>query len=163
MNCPVCGLEPLSDQKFCRKCGASLERGTKSLSESAAVTAPERTPVIVREGVTGLVNMTVRTGFLIMFAGAVLGIIGKMLLHVDIVTVVGVLLAVAGIFIVAYPYLLSSPTRKRDTAAPSRPEILTPVESTKKLPKMSDIDFIPSVTEGTTELLKTPTTNSRDG
>ncbi len=71
------------------------------------------------------------------------------------------LLAIAGIFIVAYPYLPQR--RRREIVQTAQPEALTRAEPTKKLPQMSDIDFVPtSVTEGTTDLLKTPTANCRE-
>jgi hypothetical protein len=97
-----------------------------------------------------------------MFAGVITGVIGKMLIHVDIVTVFGILLSIAGMFMVAYPYLSPLPRRKRDVILPPNPQILTPSETTKKLPQISDLDFVSSVTEGTTDLLKTPAANSRD-
>lgn len=161
MNCPNCGLEPLSDQKFCRKCGATLQPTAQPLVEPAAVTTPERTQAIVGMGVMSLVGMTVRTGFIMMVAGVALGVTGKKMFQMDFVTVIGALLAIAGIFIVAYPYLPQR--RRREIVQTAQPEALTRAEPTKKLPQMSDIDFVPtSVTEGTTDLLKTPTANCRE-
>ena len=50
-----------------------------------------------------------------MFIGVAIGVIGKKLVHDDIVTVVGILLALAGMFMTAYPYL--APSRRRLTPA----------------------------------------------
>ena len=107
--------------------------------------------------------MVVRTGFIIMFAGVVLGIIGKKLFNIDIVSVVGVLLSVAGMFMIAYPFIFPSPRRRQDAVPRQQPGSMKPADPTKKLTQMNDIDFISaSVTEGTTDLLKTPTTTSPD-
>ena len=94
-------------------------------------------------------------GFIIMFIGVAIGVIGKKLIHDDIVTVVGVLMSLAGMFLTAYPYL--SPSRRQhDSRPPSQPEVLTQSPSTKYLYPESNIEYVSSVTERTTDLLETP-------
>jgi hypothetical protein len=89
-----------------------------------------------------------------MFIGVALGIIGKKLMHEDIVTVVGALVALAGMFLVVYPYLSPSSRRKVDTTPSSQPDVLSQSPPTKYLTPESDIEYIPSVTERTTNLLE---------
>src|SRR5215213_1129084 len=130
MNCPICGLESTTDQQFCRKCGADLQPGIRT-----------RTNWVIY-------------GFILMFAGVAIGVIGKRLLQQDIVTVIGVLIALAGMFLSALPYLSPSRSRKYAGARLSQLEALEAAEPTRKLPEMNATNFIPaSVTEGTTELL----------
>lgn len=93
-----------------------------------------------------------------MFAGLGIAVTGSMLLHLDLVVYVGVLMNFLGMFLIVYPSVVP-PRRRKAASFPSpQPEVLTPAETTKKLTPMNDnyIDVIPSVTEGTTELLKTP-------
>ncbi len=94
--------------------------------------------------------------FILMFIGVAMGVVGKMLLHQDIVTAVGVLASLIGMFFMAYPYLSPTRPKKHDIGTSPQRDSLHPVEPTKKLTPMNDIDFVPSVTERTTDLLKTP-------
>jgi len=93
-------------------------------------------------------------GFIIMFIGAAIGVIGKKLVHDDIVTVVGILLSLAGMFITVYPYL--APARRQRDSPPSPPEVLTQSTATKYLSPEGNIEYVSSVTERTTDLLETP-------
>ena len=147
MKCPRCGLPVTTDQKFCRSCGADLQGTDVAVADGNIGVDRERT------------NHLMLLGFVVMFAGAAVGVVGKMLLHVDAVTVVGVLAALAGLFTVIHPSL-NPPRRRRQTSASAiRPEIFLPAEPTRKLTPVNEADFIPSVTEPTTDLLKTPASN----
>lgn len=154
MNCPNCGLKPLPDQKFCRSCGSNLQIITQPLAELTTASHRASTPEIVSKGEQRrAINLT-PWGFIIMFIGVVIGVIGKMLMHQDAVTVVGVLFSVLGMFLTAYPYLSPSPRQKRDSNPSSKPDVLAPSQSTSYLPPASNIEFVPSITERTTDLLK---------
>jgi hypothetical protein len=102
-----------------------------------------------------------------MFIGVAIGIIGKMLMHQEMVTVVGVLVSLVGMFLTAYPYLSPSPRQKYDSIPSSQPEALTQSQPTKYLPQESNIAYVPSITERTTDLLKnsapTRTRKNEDG
>ena len=157
MNCPKCGLQALPDQKFCRSCGDNLQMITQPLAEYTTVSNPERTPAITSQGEQPRTNRLALWGFIVMFIGVAIGVIGKKLVHEDIVTVVGVLVSLAGMFLAAYPYLSPSRPKKYDPSVSTRPEVLTPSQPTKYLPQGSNIEYIPSITERTTDLLKTAT------
>lgn len=157
MNCPKCGLLTFPDQKFCRSCGAGLQLTTQPLVESGAVSNLTSTSAVIfrdeRQRPSGLILW----GFILMFIGVAIGVIGKKLMHEDIVTVVGVLISLLGMFLTVYPYLSppKSPSRKKDDSSPSsQPEVLTPAEQPKFLPQASNTEFVPSVTERTTDLLE---------
>lgn len=153
MNCPQCGLQSLPDQKFCRSCGASLQLVTQPLAELATPSVLEMTRVNISNDYRPRGSRLVLWGFIVMFLGLAIGIIGKKLMHDDIVTVVGTLASLAGMFLMAYPYL--SPTRsKKYVASPVSPEALTPSLPTRALPQGSDNEYAPSITERTTNLLK---------
>jgi hypothetical protein len=153
MNCPKCGLQTLPDQKFCRSCGASLQMITQPLAEQAVVARLEKTPAINFKDETQRANRLTPWGFIIMFIGVAIGVIGKMLVHEEVVTVVGVLVSLAGMFLTVYPYLSPSLRRKYVSTASSQPEVLTQ-SPPGYLPQESSIEYVPSVTERTTDLLK---------
>lgn len=89
-----------------------------------------------------------------MLIGVAIGVVGKRLLDEDIITVVRVLISLAGIFLVCYPYL--SPNRqKSDESVPSsQPQVLNTPRPAEYLPHGNSVDYVPSITERTTNLLE---------
>ena len=96
-----------------------------------------------------------------MFIGVAIGVIGKKLIHEDIVTVVGILISLVGMFLTAYPYLSPAPRKEHDSSLPSQPEVLTESQTTKSLPEGSNTEYVPSITERTTSLLEGSATTAR--
>jgi zinc ribbon protein len=152
MTCPKCGLTTLPEQKFCRSCGASLEMATQPLADpTATVSQTERT---ARTEPNERTNKSMLWGFILMFVGAAIGVVGKKLMHEDIVTVIGILMSLAGMFLTVYPYLLPARAKRNTNPNPQPNEL--PAFERKNLPKERDIDYVPSITERTTNLLETP-------
>ena len=89
-----------------------------------------------------------------MFIGVAVGIIGKKLMHEDIVTVIGALVSIMGMFLTVYPYLSASSRRKIDSSPSAQPDILSQSQPGKYLPPESNIEYVPSITERTTNLLE---------
>jgi hypothetical protein len=116
----------------------------------------EKRPSIIHEDEKQRQNRLVLRGFIIMFIGAAVGIIGKKLMHEDLVTVLGALVSILGIFLTVYPYLSPSSRRKVDSSSPSQPETLSQSELGNYLPPESRVEYVPSITERTTNLLKNP-------
>jgi hypothetical protein len=155
MVCPKCGLETLADQKFCRSCGARLQMmTTQRLAKPQAVTDLRRTSTIGAKGGDERANQFVIWGFILMLIGVAIGVVGKKLLYEDIFTVVGVLISLAGMFLVVYPYLAPSRRKEDESSFSSQPEVLTPSQQTEYLPDTSSTEYVPSITERTTNLLK---------
>ena len=154
MNCPSCDLQTLPDQKFCRACGASLQMTTQPLVEYASVSELERPTAIAAQGENRRTYGLVPWGFIAMFVGVAISLIGKMLMHQDIVTVVGVLVTLAGMFLTAYPYLSPARPQRHDSTPPTQPDVLTQTPVTKYLPPDGRVEPLPSITERTTDLLK---------
>ena len=140
MNCSSCGMQTESDQKFCRSCGKSL---------NASV---ERT--------TNPGLRLFRLGLVTIFASLIIAVTGGMLLHADIVIYFGVIGNFIGMFMVGYSSIGSSLPMKRSRPAADYQELVK-AETTKKLRPVNEGEFIPSVTESTTNLLETPVSKIR--
>ena len=153
MNCPKCGLQAEPEQKFCRSCGAGLQVITQRLQKPPTVSQLEsQSPNYTREE-TGRTNSLPFWGLIIMFVGVATGVIGKKLMHEEIVTVIGVLVALAGMLLSVYPYVMP-PSRSKHRGSPSSdPEVEIQSEPPKSLPQERPIEYVPSVTERTTDLL----------
>jgi len=154
MTCPKCGLQSQPDQKFCRSCGASLRMTTQPLAELATISDLETAPAARLEHEAPRGNGFVLWGFILMLIGVAVGVVSKKLLHADSVTVVGVLISLLGMFLTAYPFI-APPRRKKNESSPSsQPRVLTASQPTEYLPPGSNINYVPSITERTTNLLK---------
>lgn len=154
MTCPKCGSPRLAEQKFCRSCGASLPVTTQPLAEAPSLTKLENKSAIGFRSEERRANSFVFWGVIIMFIGAAIGVIGKKLVHEDIITVVGVLISFAGMFLTVYPYLAPSSRKKTGTSSSLQPDVLTLSEQPRYLPRANDIEYVSSITERTTDLLK---------
>lgn len=135
MNCSNCGSQTSADQQFCRSCGESL-------------TAEERHSL--RPQSLGLFAL------MIMFGGLLVSMTGAFI-EVRWLIFVGMFIMIGGMFsIAAFAMLRQSRPRKRKANPSLQPVELSRADTTNKLLPNGNNDFIPSVTEGTTELLKTP-------
>ncbi len=154
MNCPSCGLPSLEDQKFCRSCGAGLQMTTRPLE--APATNREVTPTIGLRAGGNRGSGWMLWSFALMFLGVAIGVIGKMMLHQELVTGVGVLVSVAGMFLTVYPFVLPSSREKYEPNPSAASKGLASPQPAKSLPQERSIEYVPGITERTTELLDTP-------
>ena len=161
MTCPNCASPTAAEQKFCRVCGAGLQAITHPLPDIARASDLKKTPVTTRAAQQGFMLWA----FILMFVGVVIGIVGKKLMHDELVTVVGILVSLLGMFLTVYPYL--SPGRsRRSSSGPAEPAASleaptpspaeTPSTPAKQLTPDGTSEYTPSVTERTTDLLKVP-------
>jgi hypothetical protein len=153
MNCPKCESQTLPQQKFCRSCGSSLEMTTQPLAGPAVASELPRKPAAELTHGNQRANSWMLWGFIILLAGAAIGVVGKKLIHEDVVSVLGVLLSLVGMFLTVYPFLSPSRT-KRKVRSTAESEVLTNVPAPKTLGSESNTEYVPSVTERTTDLLK---------
>ncbi len=138
-HCSNCGERIVEEQQFCRSCGAAL--------------AAEHPPRTFNLRFWGLLT-------LLMIFGGLLTAMGGKIFAVRWVSFAGLFLMMTGIFFVAaYPFLKQARPRKRRAAQlqqQPQPDSLSPdpVDTTNKLQlPIGDNDFIPSITEPTTNLL----------
>jgi predicted lipid-binding transport protein (Tim44 family) len=128
---------------------------TQRLVDHPAVLDARSAPAITGSEKQFRPNGLLLLGFIVMFIGVAFGVIGKMLIHQDAVTVVGVLASLAGMFMVAYSSLFPSQPQKYNSNRSPKP-VLTEVETPKSLSSQSNTDYAPSITERTTDLLEIP-------
>ena len=157
MTCSKCGLEAKVEQKFCRSCGASLQMTTQPLAELDTISELERPPAVNLKGKAQRGNTFVLWGFVMMFIGVAIGVVGKKLLHEDIVTVVGVLISLLGMFLAVYPFISPPSREKNDSDLSSQPQIPTSARPKEYLPQGDNLEYVSSITERTTDLLENPT------
>jgi predicted nucleic acid-binding Zn ribbon protein len=141
MNCPNCGSQTFADQQFCRSCGAGLAEGEKR-SFNPQILGPLM--------------------LLLAIVGVMLAMSGK-LFDQRWLTFTGVFIMMSGVLIVAvYALMRQLRPRKRKPASPPQPAAIERADTTNKLLPVGDNDFIPAVTEATTNLLKTPAPGRSD-
>ncbi|MEO8574779.1 MAG: hypothetical protein ABI481_12490 [Pyrinomonadaceae bacterium] len=137
MNCPNCGKETFADQQYCRSCGVELTDGRRRSFNPQA---------------WGLFALMLIFGGMLIAMGAKIWAV-KWLLFTGLVITFG------GMFCIAALGLLGQTRRRKPKPMPfsagRQPEIAR-ADTTNKLLPLGENDFIPSVVEDTTELLKTP-------
>ena len=93
-------------------------------------------------------------GFVMMLIGVAIGVVGKKLLEEDIITVVGVLISLVGMFLVCFPYLSPHQQKSDESVLSSQPQVLNTPRPAEYLPDRNSVDYVPSITERTTNLLE---------
>lgn len=156
MNCPKCETQAAPNQKFCRACGENLQVITKPLTQAVQASNLKITPEVIRKNKTSWTRRMALWGFIIMFIGVINAIFGKMVAHDEMITFTGVLLTVVGMFLTVFPYVFSSSRANNNSASVAQPEQISIIQSHKLLPPENDIDYVPSITERTTNLLNYP-------
>lgn len=132
MNCPNCAAPIVDDQQFCRSCGTGL---------------PDDGPRLPRPQVWGMVALAMT------FGGLLVAITGSMI-DLRWLIFTGVFIVITGMFLIAALSLLGQTRpRKRGRQQSRQPRSIAPAVTTNKLLPLGQNDFIPSVTEKTTNLL----------
>jgi hypothetical protein len=141
MNCPQCKTPTVADQQFCRSCGTAL------MGEP-----PRR----INLRTWGLIAL------LLAFGGVFAAMSGKMF-DLRWLIFAGTFIMLTGAFILLIVAFLydTRPRKGRINPAPNL-EPLSSSDATNRLLPIGNNDYIPSVTEKTTDLLKTPIRESKN-
>jgi hypothetical protein len=153
MFCPNCGNQAAADQKFCRSCGMNLQKVAPALIEHMAETGSDQLPVETSDVNRRRVRRNVLWGTVTTGAGVAYGIVGKVMIHEDMVTGAGALVAVGGLFWLIYTFLSVSFGLAPATRSLSQPEGAPDAKTTGRLTPEMAPGIMPSVTERTTDLL----------
>ena len=162
MHCPSCGNESSIDQKFCRRCGLSLEPVSKLIAQdrsdqSLELDKAERERMVVRQ-----MFRWITWGLIVIGAGVLMLVVNK---GFDLGKWIGLaasLLLFAGTGLTAYG-VISAVGKAGSEAlkggdADRKPEKISP--TTKELADKGPPSPLPSVTERTTQLIA-PRENDR--
>jgi predicted nucleic acid-binding Zn ribbon protein len=139
MICPECASPIVADQHFCRDCGREL------------IARPPNHRL--RAGGVAVLGM--------MFLGLLVAMFGKMF-DMRWLAYLGLVILLTGAFVIAvYAFLKDTRPRMRarrpvDELQPAGPASIEKADTTNKLLPIGEQDYIPSVTEKTTNLLETP-------
>jgi hypothetical protein len=154
MHCPGCGAQTSIEQKFCRVCGMNLEALSIALATQSVLPDSNDSHATAISHTSRRIMPWMRWGFIIMFVGAFLGVIGKKFIHDDIMSGVGALIAIAGIFLICFGSLPTLAPRSGKSRQ-SKP-VKAPAQAKPTMPIPLELlpESVSSVTENTTELLE---------
>ena len=159
MFCPNCGANNSTEQKFCRSCGLNLEQTTQSMLEQIPSAASAN--LIKQRRKLEKFGDIAFTGFGIAILLGVIGLVYvifvKMVLSGDN-PAAGIVLILFIIFAtLALAYVFMNETLKEQSAK-LNPELTKELEKkleTGKLLEEGNFEPVPTITEGTTDLLYT--------
>jgi hypothetical protein len=161
MHCPDCGTQIVNHQKYCRSCGMDLEGLNALLAARRSGSAPAELGRTDQE-ITRRAIKLLALALFAMLIGTVVGVCGKKFFHDDIVSGVGAVIAIAGMFLIVFALFQAiwskttpGPKISPDTAAVTNPELRIPLAAI--LPAS-----IPSITESTTRRMGDNATNTAD-
>lgn len=154
MHCPGCGAQISMEQKFCRVCGMNLEAVSIALATQSILPASNDSHATGSSNTSRRIMPWMRWGVIITFVGIILGIVGKKFVHDDIISGVGALIAIAGIFLIAFGSLPTLAPRSGKSRQ-SKP-VKAPAQAKPTMPMPLELlpESVSSVTENTTELLE---------
>ena len=158
MYCPNCGKTNSAQQKFCRSCGLSLEKVVASLAEQLPASDLDKNLQERKRKVDRWLNITGGTAISIVVASVLWGIIYEVIIVKGELLGGSIFLAVVvGIILVALLAVYRDILEKASTNRKLSQSNLPRGEETARLPG-SPGELMASVTESTTELLKTERT-----
>lgn len=148
MHCPNCGQKTSSEVKFCRACGMKLDSVARAVSEHKgepefiAPDSTDRDRQFLRTFVSVL-----SVGFLIVFIGVVMVILGKPIYWVK---TTGALLAVIGVFIAIFGSIYATILESKKEGHSRSPKRELEETVVTALPSGDGFRPASSVTESTT-------------
>ena len=166
MYCPTCGIQTSLDQKYCRSCGMGLQVISQAVGEHQGQIIEKneaRPKKLERWGmITGLIGISMLSLLLIgvficLSISKVFGISFEAFgfdSFAPVVAAIGFCSIIIGGGLMSYPSI-------RKELRNLRPAKLTEKAQTTAALSMSNIEQMPSVTEGTTNLLEADNSNSR--
>lgn len=164
MHCPSCGQKTSAELKFCRSCGMNLDSVARAVAEHLdAGQGPESGEPEEKGSDERAVRNAIYlifTGFIIVFIGAALAILGKQIS--PWVKMTGALLALFGILVSICSAMYAATREGKKAPRPASPKREPKREmeesSAGELPPGDDFVPVPSVTESTTRNLDTSKT-----
>jgi hypothetical protein len=162
MYCPQCATPLSDDQKFCRACGLGLEKVSRVLAGEHLADEPDKSEYMSDERFQSRKVILERWGIITIIVALLVGclipiILGINMYYPGLIPLVLILSGLAGFLLFSGAILLiyadGLPKKPADRDS-SRSAKLPQAKQTNKLPPEDHSEYIPSVTEGTTDLLE---------
>src|SRR5262245_43552593 len=153
MFCPNCGNQGARDQNFCRSCGMNLQKVAPALIDHLAKPGPDQLSMETPAAIRRRARRNALWGMAIMFTGIAYGVVGKLMIHDDMVTGAGALVAVIGMFWLAFASLFAGWGPTPDARGLSQSVRTPDAKTTAQLTPERAPGIMPSVVERTTDLL----------
>lgn len=156
MHCPNCGTTATSGQQFCRSCGMGLETVVKLVEQHSGAISPSPTKaekVRAESEIVQSMFTALMIGLAIIGIGILLLVVNKTLNIHPTVNILASFLLLGGTGYAAYAVLNS--VRKGASLSVGRSQQELPHSTDKSLPTNPFGEALPSVTEGTTQLIAT--------
>ena len=166
MYCPTCGIQTSLDQKYCRSCGMGLQVISQAVGEHQGqfIEKNEARPKkLERRGmITALIGISTLSLLLIgvFICLTISKLFGISFDAFGFDTFAPVVVGIAFSSIIIGGGLMSYPTIRKELRNLRPPKLTEKAQTTAAL-SMSNIEQMPSVTEGTTNLLEADNRNSR--
>lgn len=163
MYCPNCGQVTPTEQKFCRSCGLNLEKAAQSVVEQLPAVELNKHLRERQRRIERLLYILGGSAAVVFFVALFWTIINEIIIgkgHVlgGLIFLAFVLGFVVFALLMLYRESLLRASGKRPETQPALPQ----AEHTARLLPESRVEPIPSVTERTTELLRTEKRNESD-
>ena len=156
MHCPSCGNESSLEQKFCRKCGFNLEPVSKLFMGRAIAELDQSRQIENERLAIRRMYQWISGGFLVVMVGVMLLVINKGFIHEPIIHTLAALLTIGGTSIATYGVLSAVIKRTYWSGKALPPKVPGQVEETQTTTELSAKPIpspVPSVTEGSTQLI----------
>jgi hypothetical protein len=158
MHSPNCGTRASAEQKYCRSCGLGLQAVSQIVAAHAAASGPnparEEQVEIDKYQYVRMWKRMWGWGFAVLFAGLFLSIVGKKIIHDEIVTAVGAIIAITSLWPLVYPFFSIFQVKEGAVRQAPQPAALPePLATTDPLPEHHSALAL-SVAERTTDLLE---------
>jgi len=155
MYCPKCGKTNSTDQNFCRSCGLQLEKVMQSLGEQLSSGTHAKTTAEKRRKLDKLIQIIAGGTVSIFVVSVIWGIIYSIIIvKGEVFAGLIFLIVILGLVLFALLALYRDSLLKRSTKRENEQPMLQ-ANDTGKILSEGRLDPLPSVTDRTTELLRT--------
>ena len=154
MHCPGCGTQTSADQKFCRSCGVDLQTISLMMTNSSFAPISDREAIESDKAIAHRMIYILSLGGIVLLAGVAILVLGKKLLHNEIVELTGGLLLLAGLLASGYALFSAMLASTAPSRRQQRMNRVTKADvEIERTPELL-LESVPSVVENTTRLLE---------
>ena len=154
MLCPNCGTRGSSEHKFCRRCGMNLEPITQALAEHRATGGAVLTREEEERRALARLASGMTWGLVLFFVGLLLLAVAKMFALGRFGMLAGLLVTLVGGLVATIAAFAPMRAAAGSARALKNPDALPDAKTTGRLLDEPPHEPLPTITDRTTELLK---------